>query len=159
MQTAYAEREHKPLSLIALSPWGGKAFNAVFVPDANGDAYAIKDYSITPDPILMGCANAISSTVGGCVSGGHATGAGFIGYTGAFYSTVSGDGYPYDSQTDAHKILAAYPLLSSSNPLTRGIYDSGMMPNLGSTATEIGYAATDHIEPAAGPNVLSDPGL
>ena len=128
-------------------------FTQAFVPDANGDAYSIKDYQKSPDPILMGCAAVISTTVGGCVVGGHATGAAFPGYAGFTYNTASSDGFPYDSQTDAHMLLPAYPLLVSSNPLTRGIYDAVMQFNIGYTSAMIGYAATEPPNPAAGPNV------
>lgn len=123
----------------------------IMVPDANGDAFAIKDYSLGT-PILMGCANTVSTTVGGCVAGGHATGGAFSTFTGYRLDTVTGDGFPFDSQPDAHKIFPALPLIVSANSATRGIYDAVLMPNLGYNAAQISHAAIDHVEPAAGPN-------
>jgi len=126
-----------------------------FAPDANGDAYSIKDYSLGT-PILMGCAYSASTTVtAACVSGGHATsGLGGVLVYGSAMEALTPDGWPYDSQaSDTHQVLPAFPLLVSANPLTRGWYDAMLSENIGYTAGELAdiYAST-YTEGSYGPN-------
>jgi hypothetical protein len=126
-----------------------------FAPDANGDAYSVKDYSLGT-PILMGCAySANTVTTAACVSGGHATsGLGLTLVYGSAMETLNQDGWPYDSQaSDTHQVLPAFPLLVSANPLTRGWYDAMLSENIGYTTGELSaiYAST-YTEGSYGPN-------
>ena len=65
-------------------------------PDANGDMYAVKDYSLTGAARqLMGCAfSPTPTTVPACITSGHATsGLGTVIYYGSQFYAVSGDGF------------------------------------------------------------------
>jgi len=141
-------------------------------PDANGDMYAIKDYSLTGAARqLMGCAFAVNPWVTpACITSGHATaGLGTVIYYGSKFVTASPDGFPYDSQTDAHMVIPAFPLFVSSDPTTRGLYDADLTPNIGYTGTVTNgavsggelaaIAGSTLVEGNYGPNVCPFNGL
>ena len=96
-------------------------------PDANGNIFAVYDGATT----LMGC------DANGCTAGGNASGATTTMYAAYAIYAVDADGYPYDTAQDARKVVFGRPLPTQSNPATRALYDSKMLPWFGYTTAEI----------------------